>query len=346
MRNKIVVGLSGGVDSSMSLFLLQKQGWDCIGVHLNMPKWMGKKPLAQTRAKKVCQKLKIAFYTLNIKKEFEKKIVSYFIKEYKAGRTPNPCIVCNPELKFKTLLNFAKKKKIDYVATGHWVKIKKLKTFKLIKAKDKTKDQTYYLSFLTQKKLKHIVFPLKNYAKTQIKKMAKKEKMGFLSKQKESQDFCYCPSKNIVQLLEKKIGKRKGQIIDTKGNILGQHQGLHFYTIGQRKRIGLSGGPYFVLKLDSKNNQVVVTKNEKDLLQKEILLSPFNFISGKLSKKPIKIKAKIRYGHKEQPATLYPPKENKLKLIFNKPQRAVTPGQFAVFYRKNICLGGGKILPS
>lgn len=346
-KKKVLVGVSGGIDSSMSLFLLQKQGWDCRAVYLQLPKWMKEKSSTQNQAKKICQKLNIPFFVLDVKKEFKNKIVNYFVQEYKTGRTPNPCIICNPQLKFKKLLEFAKKNKIAYVATGHYAQINKdpkLKTYQLIKAKDKTKDQTYYLSFLTQNQLKHIVFPLGNYTKIQIIKMAKKHGFDFLNQQKQSQDFCYCPSKLVPQFLIERVGKKTGKIVDQQGNILGKHQGLHFYTIGQRKRIGLNGGPYFVQKLDVKNNQVIVTKNEKYLYQKQLLLSPFNFISGIVPKKPIQVMAKIRYGHQIQPAILYPSKNNQLKLVFNKPQKAITPGQFSVFYQKNICLGGGKIL--
>jgi tRNA-specific 2-thiouridylase len=361
----VVVGLSGGVDSSMALFLLKKQAWDCVGVNLELPKWQGEKPSAQAQVKKLCQELNVPCYFLDVKKEFEKKVVNYFINEYKNGRTPNPCLVCNPKLKFKKLMEFAQKKKIDVVATGHYARIKRLLDYKsirvleyqLLKAKDKTKDQTYYLSFLTQNHLKHIVFPLGDYTKKQVIKLAQKllltshdpacpagRRGSVIVKMKASQDFCYCPSKLVRQFLTEKLGQKPGEILDTQGKILGKHQGIHFFTLGQRKRIGLSSGPYFVKQLNPKINQVVVTKNEKDLYQKEILLSPFNFISGKIPKKPIKVMAKIRYGHQEQPATLYPPENNQLKPVFKKPQRAITPGQFAVFYSGKICLGGGKII--
>ncbi len=360
MKEKIIVGLSGGVDSSMAAFFLKKHGWEPIGVSLDIPAWQNKRSFAS--AKKVCQMLKIPHYILDVKKEFKQKVVDYFINEYKNGRTPNPCIICNPQLKFKKLLELAKKRKINYVATGHYARIAeslklKAKSYQLLKAKDRAKDQTYYLSFLTREQLKHIVFPLGEYTKKQVIKMARKLLLfnsgpalpaGRRSSiiVKSSQDFCYCPSKKITEFLKTRLGQKPGKIINTQGNVLGKHQGLHFYTIGQRKRIGLSGGPYFVKQLDSRNNQVIVTQNEKDLLQKEIELSPFNFISGKTPIKTIKVRAKIRYGHQEQPAVLYPPQNKQLKLVFNQPQRAITPGQFAVFYDGKLCLGGGKISAS
>jgi len=349
-KQKIIVGMSGGIDSSITAFLLKKQGWQPIGVSLNLPQWRGKKTF--TSAKKTCQRLNIPYYLIDCQKDFKDKVVDYFIKELKKGQTPNPCVICNRYLKFAKLIEFAQTKKINYVATGHYARIKKVSKFKslkvqacqLLQAKDKNKDQTYNLCFLTQEQLKHTLFPLGEYTKKQVYQIANKQGFNWLIKKKQSQDFCYVNNKLLTEFLTKKLGKQIGNIIDEKGNILGQHEGLHFYTIGQRKGLKINDGPWFVKSFDKMKNILIVTKNEKEIAQKEIYLSPFNFLSGKLANKPIKIMAKIRYLQPLSEAILSPAKNKQLKLVFKNPQKAATPGQFCVFYQKNICLGGGKII--
>lgn len=348
-NKKVIVGLSGGIDSSISLFLLKKQGFDLIGASLKLPLWKGKKSFLN--AEKICNKLNVPYYLLDVKKDFEKNVVDYFINELKRYNTPNPCVICNRYLKFSSLLDFAKKQKADYIATGHYARIKKNKKnkplkieYQLLKAKDKTKDQTYNLCFLTQKQLKKIIFPLENYTKKQVYNIAKKNNFSFLLKQKQSQDFCYLAGHSVSDYLKNTLNKKPGNIVNTKGKIIGKHQGLHFYTIGQRKGLKISGGPFYVKGLNTKNNQVVVTKNKKDIFKKEIYLSPFNFISGIPLKRKTTVSAKIRYQQKQGQAVLYSLKGNKIKIVFIKPQLAVTPGQFVVFYRKEVCLGGGRIL--
>lgn len=358
-KQKIIVGMSGGIDSSMTAFLLKKQSWQPIGVSLNLPQWHGKKNFAS--AKKICQRLNIPYYLIDCQKDFKDKVVDYFIKELKKGQTPNPCVVCNRYLKFAKLIEFAQTKKINYVATGHYARKREFPIFRpkddqpwagnfqfpiyqLLTAKDKTKDQTYNLCFLTQEQLQHLIFPLGNYTKKEVYQMAKKQGFNWLIKQKQSQDFCYVNDKLLTEFLTKKLGKQIGNIVDEKGNILGQHKGLHFYTIGQRKGLRINNGPWFVKTINKKKNILIVTKNEKEIVQKEIYLSPFNFLSGKLTNKPIKVMAKIRYRQPLNEAILSPTKNNQLKLVFKNPQKAATPGQFCVFYQKNICLGGGKII--
>lgn len=338
-NKKILVGMSGGIDSSMAALLLKKQGWNPIGISLDLPLWQGKsfdktQDKRYKNAKKVCQKLKIPHQIINLKKDFEKKVVDYFNNELKNNQTPNPCVFCNRHLKFSQLISLAKKQGINYVATGHYARIKRVLDYppakaqhvragkstrvleyKLLKAKDKGKDQTYNLCFLTQNQLKQIVFPLGNQTKKQTYQLAKKQGFSFLTKQKESQDFCYLAQTTLSQYLNQTFKPKPGEIINEKKEIIGKHQGLYFYTIGQRKKIGLSGGPYFVKEKDSQNNQLIVTKNEKDLFQKEIILSPFNFISNQPPKKPIQIRAKIRYQHPESQAILYPVSSTKKESI-------------------------------
>ncbi len=365
-NKKIVVGMSGGIDSSMALVLLKKAGWNPIGVTLQLPKWKGKLvedgPPPALRAKKICEKLEVKHFTVEAKKEFEKEVVSYFKKELKAGRTPNPCVFCNPWLKFKMLLDFANKKGIKYVATGHYAGSRlNIETgkYELFIPKDRKKDQTYYLSFLTQEMLARLVFSLAEYTKQEIIKMA--EKIGFkdFAETKSSQDFCYLNNSDLQEFLTKEIGIKPGKIVDEDGNVLAEHQGIHFYTIGQRKRIGLSGGPYFVKELNKEKNLVIVTKNKKEIVKKEIVLSPYNFVSGEAPKEKIRITAKVRYGARAESALLFcdsgrgpssaklaedgPLLACKLKIVFDEPQMTVTPGQICVFYLDDVCLGGGVI---
>ncbi len=328
------------------MILLKKQGWQPVGVSLEL---FGNYSFSE--AKKVCQKLKVPHYIVDVQKEFKSKVVDYFISELKKGRTPNPCVICNYRLKFKNLFVVAKEMGAEYVATGHYARIREVSSvqcpvssFELLKARDKSKDQSYYLSFLPQKWLGKIVFPLGEYAKEQVYKIVRSEALDELVKKKESQDFCYLAGSSVEEFIRKEIKTKKGLIVNSQGKILGEHRGLPFYTIGQRRRIRLAGGPYYVKSFDLKKNILVVTKDKKQISQREIYLCPFNFISGKAPKKQIKVMAKIRYRQPLSRAVLYPPKGKKLKIVFDRQIFAVTPGQFCVFYNKEVCLGGGVIL--
>jgi len=349
--------MSGGVDSSVALILLKKQGWSPVGVSLKYSVWQDKANLLNENiccsaesfkiAENVCKKLGVPHHVFDVAKDFKKEVIDYFVAELKNNRTPNPCVICNPMLKFKKLFEWAEKQDIEYVATGHYAQVrgnKKTGKYELLVAKDEEKDQTYSLSFLPQKWLGRLVFPVGNYTKEQVFQIAKEQGFGFYLKRKESQDFCFVSGKCLDCFLEKEIGKKQGQIKDVDGNVLGKHQGLHFYTIGQRKGINLPDGPYYVVGKHCADNILVVSKNEQDLLSKIALLSPFNFISGEIFEKEIKIKAKIRSQHIAAKATLFPFKKNCLKLVFDRPQKSITPGQFAVFYKDDICLGGGRMI--
>jgi len=354
---KIVVGMSGGVDSSMALLLLKKQGWQPIGVSLKLPVWKDKKNCLRENvcctvesfriAKNICRKLGVPYHIADVQKDFKREVINYFVSSLKRKQTPNPCVICNRYLKFKKLLDWAKKHKIDYVATGHYAKIKqnpKTRKYELLKAKDKNKDQTYSLCFLPQKWLSRIIFPLGDCTKERVYKLAEKEGFEFFLKTKQSQDFCFIDNKLMPEFLKKEIGQKPGLIVDENHRVLGKHQGLHFYTIGQRKGIKLPNGPYFVKGFNIKKNILIVTNKSKELLQKEVFLSPFNFISGVLPNKAINAQAKIRYRQSLESAILYPVKSGKSKIVFKESQRAVTLGQFCVFYDKNVCLGGGVIV--
>lgn len=347
---KVVMAMSGGLDSSVAAALLKRAGFDVVGIFMKF--WsppLGKQgnrccsPEAEIRARKVAKVLKIPFYVCNFEKEFKKRIVDYFLKEYRAGKTPNPCVICNKEIKFGLLLEKALKLNADFVATGHYSRLKKDKNgIHLLRAEDKDKDQSYFLWQLHQKQLRRTLFPIGNYERAEVKKLAKQFKLPVL-KAPKSVEICFI-GKTINDFLEKYLKTKPGEIIDIKGRAMGKHQGLWFYTIGQRKGIELSGGPYYVLDKDLKRNILIVTKNEKDLYKKELKAKNINWISGKAPKFPLRIRAKIRYRHQPASATITKNLNSKIyNLKFKKPQRAITPGQSVVFYQGQELLGGGII---
>ena len=379
MAKKVVVAMSGGLDSSVAAALLKKSGLDVIGVFMKFwsePEKNGLigswnrccSPEAEVRARKVAKILKIPFYVFNFEKEFKKRIVDYFLAGYKKGITPNPCVVCNKEIKFGLLLEKALALGADYVATGHYARLRNTKKYEttktfsyirkkfvfrsLLQAKDKEKDQSYFLWMLNQKQLKRILFPIGDYTRKEVENLAKKFKLPVL-KAKKSVEICFIQT-TINDFLKKYLKPKPGKIVETKGKILGRHQGLAFYTIGQRKGIGLPGGPFYVLDKDLKKNLLIVTKNEKDLYEKELICENVNWISGKEPKLPLKVKTKIRYRHQLAPATITKNLQSTIyNLKFARPQRAITPGQSAVFYssaeasakadRGQELLGGGII---
>ncbi|MAF20190.1 MAG: tRNA 2-thiouridine(34) synthase MnmA [Parcubacteria group bacterium] len=351
-NKKVVVGLSGGVDSSVSLLLLKKQGYQPIGLSLKYTSWQDKRNLLKENiccsqesfaiAKKICQKLKAPYHIVDQKLDFKEKVMGYFLSVLKDKKTPNPCLICNHSVKFNKLFDFAKKHNIKYVATGHYARTE---NGQLLKAKDKEKDQSYFLALLTKKQLKNIIFPLGNYTKAQVYQIAEKQGFDFFKKIKQSQDLCFVAQKSMPAYLAKEIGLEPGQIVDKKGKILGKHQGLHFYTIGQRKGLNLPQGPWYVIGFDKKKNHLIVTNKEddKNLFKQTVFVSEVHFISDKIPVKMVKVKAKTRFNQELSSANLYPLKNDQVKLIFDKPQKAVAPGQWAVFYDKDICLGGGVI---
>jgi len=350
LKNKrVICAMSGGIDSSVAAALLKKAGFEVIGVFMRF--WSENRvigrpneccsPEAEKRTRKVAKILKIPFYVFDFKKEFEKKVVDYFLDSHKKGLTPNPCVVCNKQIKFGLLLEKALKVNADFVATGHYARtLKKGDKVHLLQGADKEKDQSYFLWQLNQKQLSKTLFPIGRYKKTEIRKLAKKFKLPVFDIP-ESMEICFIQT-SINDFLRKHLFQRKGKIINQQGKVIGKHLGLWFYTIGQRKGLGISGGPYYVLDKKFKKNILIVTKNEKDLFEKELTLKNVNWILGKKPKLPKKIKARIRYRHKPASATLIFQKKT-LKLIFNRNQRAITPGQSAVFYKNQEVLGGAII---
>ncbi len=353
--------MSGGVDSSVAAALLKKEGYDLIGVFMKF--WTEPKedrliegwnrccsPESEIRARQTAKVLKIPFYVFNFEREFKKKIVDSFLSGYKEGLTPNPCVVCNKEIKFGLLLTKALKLGADYLATGHYARLwsnssnSKSKILKLFRGKDKTKDQSYFLWGLNQKKLKHIIFPVGDYAKIQVRQIAARFKLPTFSVP-ESQEICFVQD-TVKDFLSRHLKVKSGAILTSEGKQIGEHQGLPFYTIGQRRGVGLSGGPFYVVDKDFKKNNLIVTPlfKDKTLYQKSLVTKNINWISGQEGKLPLKIKAQIRYGHKAVSALIIKKLKSKTYLLtFTNPQRAITPGQSVVFYDNQELLGGGII---
>lgn len=331
--------MSGGVDSSVAAALVKESGAETVGVFMRIyPDSLGG---SEKRAQKIAQVLNIPFFVLDLRKEFKEKIINYFLKEYKRGETPNPCVLCNKEIKFGLLLKQVKKMKAEFLATGHYARVQ---AQKLLKAKDKEKDQTYFLWQLEQKKLKHILFPVGGYTKKQVRNLAKEFKLPVLDIP-ESQEVCFIKN-TCNDFLLKHLKKNPGDIINTKGKVIGQHNGLWFYTIGQRKGINISGKkPLYVLEKNIKKNILIVTKSKKDLESKELIVKDINWIFGKAPKLPLDIMAKVRYRTCSSRAKIIKDaKTKKYKVVFDKSQRAITSGQSIVFYKGGELLGGGIIL--
>ena len=354
-RKSIVVGMSGGVDSSMALVLLKEKGWDPVGVSLKYPVWKDEANCLRENvccstesfqiAENVCKKLGVPYHVFDVSDDFKKEVIDYFLERLRDHKTPNPCVMCNRHLKFKKLLEWAERHGIEHVATGHYARVRKnpkTRKFELLEGKDLEKDQTYSLSFLSQEQLRYIVLPLGGYTKQEIYQMAEEHGFEIFLKRKQSQDFCFVSGNAMEPFLAKEIGRNEGEVRDDSGHVIGKHQGLHFYTVGQRKGLGFSGGPFFVTGSDVRCNILKVTRDKKNLLSREVLLSPCNFIGG-MPKRSLRVKAKIRHRQAAAPGMLHPFAGNKAKIVFDKPQRAVTPGQFAVLYQRNVCLGAGEI---
>ena len=329
---KVVLAMSGGVDSSAAAALLKRDGFKVIGVFMKFWAEGCCSPESEKRARLVAKKLGLPFYVFDFRKEFKKKIVGYFLTQSKQGLTPNPCVVCNKEIKFDLLF---KKFPItdELIATGHYARVK---NGRLFKAKDKKKDQSYFLWRLNKKILDRALFPVGEYDKKEVKKMAKK--FGLPAPESESQEACFIQT-SLADFLSKYLKNKPGEIV-CNGKIVGEHNGLWFYTTGQRKGIGLAGGPYYVADKDVKNNKLIVTKKEKDLFRKELIAKDINWLRKESF--PLEIMAKIRYKNKSFSAKVLR-QDKKVKAVFSKPQRAVTPGQSVVFYKGQELLGGGVI---
>lgn len=347
MRKKVLLGMSGGVDSSVSALLLQEQGYEVIGVTMQL---LDKENIESINdAKKVCQKLGIEHHVVDLKKVFKERVIENFISTYMCAKTPNPCVECNKYLKFGELFNFAKQFECDYIATGHYARIEYSNIYNqyvLAKSKSKLKDQTYFLYDIDKKILPNIIFPLSDFDdKNEIRKIAEERGLEIAQK-KDSQEICFIENNNYIEFLQKQNpGKtiERGNIVLKNGKILGTHNGLIHYTIGQRKGIGISyQEPLYVIKLDSEKNEVIVG-TEKELYSKELTAKKLNFLVDINLQEGIEIQAKVRYRANPAKATLKI-EGDFAKVVFEQEQRAITPGQSIVFYMDDIVLGGGKIM--
>jgi len=366
-RNKIVVAMSGGVDSSVAAALLKKEGFDVIGVMMRFWSEKGGNKCcsveSENMARRVAKKISMPFYVINVEREFKKKVVDYFLKEYKKGNTPNPCVVCNKEIKFGFLIKKAMSLGADFVATGHYARIRSAINFfpsvgnplcacghkwtkdckksitSLYKGVDKNKDQSYFLWQLNQEQLSHVIFPVGGYTKPEVRKLAKKFKLP-TAETPESQEVCFVQD-TVNNFLKKYLSNKPGNIVNKDGKVLGEHNGLWFYTIGQRHGLEIPQGPYYVIDKDIKKNLLIVSKNQKDLERKELIANSINWINP--IKLPINADVKIRYKSDFAKAKIIKNNKKSLKITFKTPQKAITSGQSAVFYKGSQLLGGGII---
>lgn len=359
-KGKVVVGMSGGVDSSVAAYLLKKQGYEVIGVTMQIWQEESREQKednggccglsAVDDARRIANQLDIPYYVMNFKEDFKKNVIDYFIEEYKLGRTPNPCIACNRYVKWESLLRRSKQIGADYIATGHYARIEKNPKngrYALKISATAAKDQTYALYNLTQQQLADTLMPIGDYTKEEIRKIANEIGLSVANKP-DSQEICFIPDHDYGHFIEAETGKKSvaGNFVDLKGNFLGKHRGIIHYTIGQRKGLGIAfGKPMYVYKMKPEKNEVVLCNNE-DLFQKTVTAGNLNFMSIPDVEGEIRLEAKIRYSHKKAPCTVYKKGPDMVECIFDEPQRAITPGQAIVFYDGEYVAGGGTILAS
>lgn len=348
MNNKVLLGMSGGVDSSVSALLLKEQGYKVIGTTLEL--FVGSSCCNTNTyldAKNVCNSIGIPHFIYDYKNEFKEHIINDFINCYANCKTPNPCIECNKYMKFGFMWEKAKELGCDYIATGHYAKTEYSEEYGrwvLKKSNNDKKDQSYVLWNIPKELIQHVLFPLADFeSKDEIREIAKKNNLKVANKP-DSEDICFVPDGNYKKFLENNsnIKPKDGNIVNSKGEILGKHAGLYNYTIGQRKGLGISNTvPLFVLGFNKENNEVIVGE-EKELYKSEITVSDINLLLADEIKEWLDVTVKTRYSSKVAKAKIIQ-QENKIKVIFYEPQRAITPGQSAVFYINDIVLGGGKI---
>jgi len=354
---KVVVGMSGGVDSSVAAYLLKEQGYDVIGVTMQI--WQDEDNVvveenggccglsAVEDARRVANQLGIPYYVMNFKNEFKEKVMDYFVAEYLKGKTPNPCIACNRYVKWESLLKRSLDIGADYIATGHYARIGQLPNgrFAIKNSVTAAKDQTYALYNLTQDQLAHTLMPVGEYEKDHIRKIA--NEIGLMVANKpDSQEICFVPDNDYAGFIERETNIKcaEGNFVNLKGEVLGRHKGIVHYTVGQRKHLGIAMGyPVFVLKICPETNEVVLGEIE-DVFTQKLYANNLNFMSIEKLEGTMQVKAKIRYGHKGGACTIKLVDDDTVECLFDEKQRAITPGQAVVFYDGDYVLGGGTIL--
>ena len=355
MDNKrVVVAMSGGVDSSVAALLLKRQGYDVVGVTMRL--WSVEDEAAAPLnkrccsvedvqdARRVCDAIGARHYYMNFEREFRQHVIDYFVREYDRGRTPHPCLACNDKIKFDFLLRRALFMDADYIATGHYARIRReCERVRLLKGIDAGKDQSYVLFTLRQPELQRLLLPVGEFPKSEIRRIAADAGLPIADKP-DSQEICFIPDGDYRKFVGERVEPKPGDMVDADGNVLGTHPGIQFFTIGQRRGLGLrgnTGAPMYVTAIDAASNRIVLGRLE-DLLRHELWASRINYIAGDLPHEPLEVTAKIRYKASEEPATLIP-RGDWAELRFYEPQRAVTPGQAVTFYQGEEIIGGGII---
>ena len=355
-KGKVIVAMSGGVDSSVAALLLHRQGFDVVGVTMRL--WSVERedvPAANKRccsvedvddARRVCHVLGVPHYFLNFEREFQRHVIDYFVAEYDRGRTPHPCLACNDKIKFDFLLRRATFLDADFIATGHYGRVRTDADgrYELHKGIDTSKDQSYVLFTLGQSELSRLLLPVGEYRKEDIRKLAHEAGLPVADKP-DSQEICFIPDDNYRKFVSDRVRPRPGNLVDLGGEVLGTHPGIQFFTIGQRRGLGLSGStvqPLYVTRIDSETNDVVLGRHE-DLFSSRLWASRVSYVSGTIPDEPTSVTAKIRYKAEGADATIVPLSDDTAEVWFDEPQRAVTPGQAVVFYSGDKILGGGYI---
>ncbi|MEW6328066.1 MAG: tRNA 2-thiouridine(34) synthase MnmA [Thermodesulfobacteriota bacterium] len=345
-QKRIAVALSGGIDSTVAAALLKEEGYDIFALHMLIP--TAGMAVCAEKAGAVARRLNIPFYTVDVEKPFTEEVIHYFIDEYLHGRTPNPCVVCNRQIKLGVLLEKAISLGAKKIATGHYARVtynEESGRFILRKGSDRTKDQSYFLSTLSQEQLARILLPLGEMSKTEVKDYASRLGLKYLS-ERESQEVCFIPHGDYKKFLLRRLPPglaNSGDIVDTKGRILGKHQGIFNFTIGQRRGLGLPDTtPFYVLGFNIEKKEVIIGKKE-DLYRQDCMVEKVNWVSIREIMQALEVKTRIRYKHREAPAILTPVDAATVRVRFLEPQKAITPGQVAVFYKGDVVVGGGFI---